>query len=549
MTIPTFSAPTAKIDSFTHARLRYAQITTIITLVAEIASLILIQTLQNMDAPTKLVRSGLILAFIAIDVVLLTRLRRGQALQLATLLIVGKLVVALLIASSLAPYWWIVFIATLTTLTTATLAPAWLYHGANVVIGVQLVNSIINHSLEASVISTDASPGILLIFTLTVLSLTTRYFTNTTQQATEAATNSARLLRAAAETGQDLSKMLNIHEILPQAVEFIRERFGFYHVQVFLIDEDGLNARLAASTGAIGQRLFERQHSLSVGSKSVIGTVTATGQMVVARDTDTFYYRNELLPNTRSELALPIFDGDKIIGALDVQSRRYDVFEDEIVQALQSLANQLGTSIRNARLFEAQEKNSRETKRLFLDAETNLREIQRLNQQLTRQGWQNFLNNNRRGSGISVDNEHVSSEGEWSDALIKATQSRQPVRENRDGQPVIAVPVMLGNEVIGAIEVESNERRADAETMEMVQAVAQRLAISLDKARLFEESQAATAREQRINEIVGRYQTVTNVDELLRITLAELSQTLGAKHSAIRLGSVASTNGNGENHV
>ena len=136
----------------------------------------------------------------------------------------------------------------------------------------------------------------------------------------------------------------------------------------------------------------------------------------------------------------------------------------------------------------------------------------------------------------------------WTDSLIKASQTRQPVRDNRDGQSLIAVPLVLGNEVIGAIEVESGDRKADAEAIQMVQAVAQRLAISLDKARLFEESQEATSREQRINEIVSRYQTVTNVDELLRITLEELTQTLGAKHSAIRLGAIpaAPLNGNGE---
>jgi GAF domain-containing protein len=550
MTIPTFSgSPSNKLDVFSQARLRYTQIIITITLLAEFFSIIIILASATIDLPTKLQRDALIAAFMVVDAFLLYRLRRGEALQLAVLITSVKLSSAVFIAAGLSPYWWLVLIATLTVLTTATLAPRWLYLATNAVVLGQVIYSILNHNFQRDLIATDETPGLILLFTLVALSVTTRFFTNTSQQAAEAAGNSARLLRAAAATGQDLSKMLNINEILPRAVEFIRERFGFYHVQVFLIDDDGLNARLAASTGAVGQKLFERQHSLPVGSKSVIGTVAATGKMVVARDTDAFYFRNELLPNTRSELALPIFDGDKIIGALDVQSRRYDVFEDEIVQALQALANQLGTSIRNARLFESQEKNTRETKRLFLDAETNLREIQRLNQQLTRQGWQNFLNNNQSSSGITVDNEHVTNEGGWSDALIKATKIRQPVRENRDGQPVIAVPVMLGNEVIGAIEVESNERRADAETVEMVQAVAQRLAISLDKARLFEESQAATAREQRINEIVGRYQTVTNVDELLRITLSELSQTLGAKHSAIRLGSVVNANGNGENHV
>ena len=119
----------------------------------------------------------------------------------------------------------------------------------------------------------------------------------------------------------------------------------------------------------------------------------------------------------------------------------------------------------------------------------------------------------------------------------------------RDGQRVIAVPMMLGNEVIGAIEIEAADTAQEADITEMVNAVAQRLALSLDKARLFEESQEATAREQRINEIVTRYQAVNNVDELLRITLQELSQSLGATHSSIRLGAAPVASLNGEGHA
>jgi GAF domain-containing protein len=277
----------------------------------------------------------------------------------------------------------------------------------------------------------------------------------------------------------------------------------------------------------------------------VIGQVTLSGKPVIARDTDALYFRNELLPNTRAELALPIMDGDKLIGVLDVQSRRVDAFAPEAVQALQVMANLVGTSIRNAVFFDQQERSARETKRLFLESETNLREIQRLNQQLTRQGWENYLQNRRQMSGITLDQERMMADDRWTESLTKAAETRQPVTEGTNGTRVIAVPVMLGSEVIGAIEVEPGENSKENETVEMVKAVAQRLAISLDKARLFEESQEATAQEQRINEIVARYQTVSSVDDLLQITLSELSQSLGARRGAIRLGTGVGTGGNG----
>lgn len=385
----------------------------------------------------------------------------------------------------------------------------------------------------------------LTLLALGVVSAATRFFINQAERSADEAKANSTLLQAVAETGEILAKLLNMNTLLPRAVELIQERFGFYHVQVFLLDETNEYASLAASTGATGQKLLERRHRLAVGSKSVIGQVTLSGKPVIARDTDAIYFRNELLPNTRAELALPVMDGDKMIGVLDVQSRRVDAFGPEAVQALQVMANLLGTSIRNAIFFEQQERNARETKRLFLESESNLREIQRLNQQLTGQGWENYMRNRRQSSGVTLDAERIVADDRWTEAQVKASETRQPVTDHSNGAAVIAVPVMLGGEVIGAIEVESDNTSKENETVEMVKAIAQRLAISLDKARLFEESQEATAQEQRINEIVARYQTVSSVDDLLQITLAELSQSLGARRGAIRLGTGVGTGANG----
>ncbi len=386
-------------------------------------------------------------------------------------------------------------------------------------------------SIDASL--TDA---VIRIVTLLIISAATRYFIDQTERVATTARRNAGLLQAVAEIGRSLAALLDLDELLKRSVELIRDRLAFYHVQVFLVDEGGDTALLAASTGEVGQQLLARRHQLSIGSQSVIGQVTLLGRPILARDTDVVYYRNELLPDTRAELAVPILDGERIIGALDVQSRYADAFDADRVQALQVMANLLGTSIRNARLFDLQARSAAETKRLYLESETNLREIQRLNQQLTRAGWEEYFRSRQTVSGVTLEDGRITSEASWTDTLARATSSRQPVSVvHEDGRSLLALPVMLGSEVIGAIEVEAEHAVTQAETVEMVRAVAQRLALSLDKARLYEEAQEATAQEQRINEIVARYQTVTNVDDLLRITLAELSQTLGATRGAIRL--------------
>ncbi len=173
-------------------------------------------------------------------------------------------------------------------------------------------------------------------------------------------------LATAAEVSRAASMRLNVDVILERAVTLIRERFeDIYHAQVFLLDEQNKWALLTASTGEIGKQLLARQHRLAVGSVSVIGQVTSQGTPVIARSTDvdpgTVHRRNELLPQTRTELALPMMIGERIIGALDVQSTSASALQDENdVRVLQTLANQLAVAVQNARLFQqTEERNHR----------------------------------------------------------------------------------------------------------------------------------------------------------------------------------------------
>ncbi|MBC7871720.1 MAG: GAF domain-containing protein, partial [Chitinophagaceae bacterium] len=177
------------------------------------------------------------------------------------------------------------------------------------------------------------------------LSLFLRRFKGDIALAVERSVRSSELLRASAEIAQITSNTLDLKALFSEAVELIRDRFDYYHVQIFLLDDARESAVLVASTGEVGQQLMVRGHKLAVGSQSVIGRVTQTGEPVTARDTDhdEVHARNELLPNTRAELALPILDGERIIGALDVQSIRRDAFNDTDLQALQVMSNQLAT--------------------------------------------------------------------------------------------------------------------------------------------------------------------------------------------------------------
>src|SRR5690606_6220170 len=122
-------------------------------------------------------------------------------------------------------------------------------------------------------------------------------------------------LTAAAEISRAASSLLALDDLLNTAITLIQQAFGYYHVQVFLVDDQHRDAVLRASTGEIGALLLARGHKLAIGSQSIIGQVTATGEPVIARDTDQdrVHRRNELLPDTRAELAVPLRYGNRII--------------------------------------------------------------------------------------------------------------------------------------------------------------------------------------------------------------------------------------------
>ena len=165
-------------------------------------------------------------------------------------------------------------------------------------------------------------------------------------------------LEAAAEVGRAATSILSADELLTRTVDLIRDRFGYYHVSIFMLDDTGRWAILQEATGDAGAQLKARGHRLAVGSNSLIGWVTANRKPRIALDvaSDEVHFRNELLPDTRSEAALPLRVGERVIGALDVQSRSLNAFNQSDIDVLQVLADQIAIAVENGRLFARQER-------------------------------------------------------------------------------------------------------------------------------------------------------------------------------------------------
>lgn len=160
-------------------------------------------------------------------------------------------------------------------------------------------------------------------------------------------------LQTAAEIARDTTSTLSLEILLNRIVNLLKDRFELYHVSIFLLDDTNTYALIQESTGTAGQELKRRNHRLAVGSKSVIGTCTSTGETVVVNDTthSSIFYPNPLLPDTQSELGLPLKISGKVIGAIDLQSTELNAFPEEETAILQILSDQISVAIDNAKAY------------------------------------------------------------------------------------------------------------------------------------------------------------------------------------------------------
>ncbi|UCC61440.1 MAG: GAF domain-containing protein [Anaerolineae bacterium] len=170
-------------------------------------------------------------------------------------------------------------------------------------------------------------------------------------------------LQTAAEVSRIASSILDVDVLLERSVSLIREYFGFYYVGLFLANWEENSAVLRAATGAAGQAMLARGHRLEMGGQSMIGQCIARKQARIALDVEQedLRFKNPWLPDTRSEIALPLVSRDQVLGALTVQSKIGAAFSEEDVAVLQTVADQLANAIANARQFRMIEEARAET--------------------------------------------------------------------------------------------------------------------------------------------------------------------------------------------
>lgn len=184
---------------------------------------------------------------------------------------------------------------------------------------------------------------------------------------TQQVDNRTEYIRTAAEVAQSITATFNLDELLKKTARLIVERFGYYHVGVFMIDRNGKAAVLRAAYGPSADEMMKRGHSLDVGSASIVGWVSATNSPHATSDVgdDIVHFKNDLLPDTRAEVGIPISVGDTVLGVLDVQSIYSEAFDDATISMLVTLSNQIATAIQNVNFFESSDVNLNELERIY----------------------------------------------------------------------------------------------------------------------------------------------------------------------------------------
>ncbi|MBI5932226.1 MAG: GAF domain-containing protein [Chloroflexi bacterium] len=382
----------------------------------------------------------------------------------------------------------------------------------------------------------------------------------------EQSRTTALQLQTAAEIARDISGSLNLDELLLRGVNLIRERFNFYHASVFLLDLHGEFALIREATGEAGAQLKRTGHKLAVGSKSIVGYVTGRGESLVVNDTlkDATYFANPVLPDTRSEAAIPLKVGERILGALDVQSGLPYAFNDENLRTLEILADQLAVAVVNTELFaETQEHLSQH--RLLHHITTSAASGATLEEALetTVRGLQVTLGGDRV-SILLLDRDRKMLEmrafvGYAEDAsAIRiplgtgitgwAATHRKPLRVDdvthdaryiqvsENTRSELAIPLIYRNELLGIVNVESEQVAAYTENdEEMLGTLAGSLAAVIANARLLAQIRRQAERERMLYEVTSKIRRSVDVRSILATTASELTRAVGARYTQIKI--------------
>jgi GAF domain-containing protein len=284
---------------------------------------------------------------------------------------------------------------------------------------------------------------------------------------TRALNDRTRGLNLAIEVGRSASQLRALNIMLKDSCDLIQKVFDLYYVQVYLIDPALTTLQLNAGTGEVGAQLLERGHSLPVNTSSINGRAAFEKRSVVIADTalSATFHPNPLLPDTRSEMAVPLIVAEKVVGVLDMQDRNPGKLSEEALPAFEALAGQLAVAIQNATLL--------------AEAQQARVEVEAQARRLARTGWDEYLDAIHKPEhiGFVFDRNELTP--------LEATEDTQLT----EGSQAVTAPISLTGEALGSLVVEIEDNTKSEQTAELVNIVARQVAQQIENLRLLESAE------------------------------------------------------------
>lgn len=350
----------------------------------------------------------------------------------------------------------------------------------------------------------------------------------TSQLEEQVKANQRRALQfqAIADVARYVANIRDIDTLFKTVTELINDELGYYHIGIFLNDEANLYSILVASNSAGGQKMLERNHRLKIGETGIVGNVASSGSPRVALDTgdDAVFFNNPDLPETRSEMAVPLKISGQVIGALDIQSKDANAFSTTDIEVFTALADQVAVAIESVRLYENTQKSLSESETIYR---------QYLRSEWGRLSGESTLTGFRYRVTGATPLESRLARPEFDQALASGDIT---IHRDEKDESALVVPIKLRGETLGVVSIrQPGNKTWSKDEIELVQSIADRFAISAENARLFEESQERASLERTIGEISAKLGSSVNLNTVLQTAVEELGQVLRGSEVAIQL--------------
>ena len=411
---------------------------------------------------------------------------------------------------------------------------------------------ITNGNLEARVkVNTNDEIGDLGISFNRMAEQLKSFITNLESQVSERTRelqNRTAKLQAAAEIARDATSEQELQQLLDRTTTLILERFGFYHVGIYLIDQSNNFGILTSCSDELGKSLLAESYKVSIDAESNVGYVFILGESrkATSEDPRTNLIVHPIFSNAQAQLTLPINVNNKVIGVIDILSINPLAFSEEDVQIFQTLTDQIAHAIQKTEYLG--------------ELQTSLNELEKAYGVYTKNTWENFVKKRESHTGYRYNKKLVEPVFTSPPQVDIAWQSGEVISEQNesastDNANILAIPMKIRGEVIGVLNIEFEEGQIPTDTTKLIEDIAERLSLVLENARLIDTAQTQVQQEQLTSYISNTIRQTMDIESVLRTAVQEIGNNLGLSEVEIRVGtspqngSSPTTNGrsNGKN--